>query len=73
MRAKITQIGNSTGLIIPKEMVDRMNIKKGDDVFLSPTEDGFTVVRNSKEIDEQMQAAKLGMAEYSHALRKLAE
>ena len=34
MRATVTQIGNSTGVFLPKEAVARLKVKKGDNVFL---------------------------------------
>ena len=43
MKARITQIGNSTGLILPKEVADRLKVQKGDEVFLTETKNGFTV------------------------------
>lgn len=73
MRATITQIGNSTGLIIPKEVAAKLNLKKGDTVNLSETRFGFAVSRYDAEVDQQIEAAKEGMAQYSNTLRKLAE
>jgi len=37
MRATVTQIGNSTGVILPKEAIARLKVKKGDSVFLTET------------------------------------
>lgn len=73
MRATITQIGNSLGIIIPKEIVTAMNTKKGDSVLLEPTPSGFTVTYYDDEISEQIEAAKEGMAQYRNTLRKLSE
>lgn len=73
MRATITQIGNSLGLIIPKEIATAMNAKKGESVILEPTSTGFTVRYYDNEIDEQIEAAKEGMAQYKNTLHKLAD
>ena len=43
MRATVTQIGNSTGVILPKEVASRLRVKKGDSVFLTETSGGYTI------------------------------
>lgn len=73
MRVTLTQIGNSTGLIVPKKLLDRLKVKKGDEVFLAETPDGFAVTHYNEEIERQMEALQKGMAKYRHTLRKLAE
>jgi putative addiction module antidote len=73
MRAKVTQIGNSIGLILPKEATARLKIKKGDIVFLTETSDGYTLSPYDPEFETQMNLARQGMAEYRNALRELAK
>lgn len=73
MRAKVSQIGNSIGLILPKEAAARLKIKKGDSVFLTETSDGYTVSPYDPEFETQMNLARQGMAEYRNALRELAK
>lgn len=73
MKAKITQIGNSIGLILPKEAVARLKVKKGDTVYLAETPDGYSVTPYDPEFEAQMTVARLGMAEYRNALRELAK
>ena len=73
MKARITQIGNSTGLILPKEIADRLKVQKGDEVFLTATQSGFTVTPYDPEFEEQIAAASKGMAKYRSALRALAK
>ncbi len=72
MRATITQIGNSTGLILPKEAVARLKVKKGDSVFLTETPDGYAISACDPEFEAQMTAARRGMAKYRNSLRELA-
>jgi putative addiction module antidote len=71
MRATVTQIGNSTCLILPKEAVARLKIKKGDCVFLTETPDGYTVTPYDPEA--QIDSAQRGMSKYRNALRELAK
>lgn len=73
MLAKVTQIGNSTGLILPKEALAHLKVSKGDNVFLTETPDGYAIAAYDPEFAEQMEAAEEGMAQYRNALRKLAE
>jgi putative addiction module antidote len=73
MNATIRKIGNSEGIIIPKEVLDRMGLKAGDnvDIFeeagrlvLKPMDDDFT---------RQLEHAEIFMEKYKVALKKLAE
>ena len=73
MKARITQIGNSTGLILPKEIADRLKVQKGDEVFLTETKNGFTATPYDPEFEEQIAAASKGMGKYRNALRALAK
>ena len=73
MKAKISQIGNSIGVILPKEAVARLKIKKGDSVFLTETPDGYSVTPYDPEFEMQMTAAREGMSEYRNELRELAK
>ncbi len=72
MRATVTRIGNSTGVILPKEAVARLKVKKGDSVFLTETPEGYTITPYDPEFEAQMKAARLGMAKYRNALHELA-
>lgn len=73
MKAKIREIGNSTGLILPKEVLERLKVKKGDEVFFVETKNGFTITPYDPEFEEQMAIASKGMAKYKNALRALAK
>jgi len=73
MRATVTQIGNSTGVILPKEVAARLKVKKGDSVFLTETPDGYAITPYDPEFETQMKAARRGMAKYRNALHELAK
>ncbi len=72
MRTTVTQVGNSTGVILPKEVVARLKLKKGDSLFLTETPDGYMITPYDPEFEEQMGAAHRGMAKYRNALHELA-
>ncbi len=73
MRATVTKIGNSTGVILPKAATDRLKVKQGDFVFLTETPTGYTVTPYDPEFAEQMETARCGMQEYRNALHELAK
>ncbi len=73
MRATVTQIGNSTGLFLPKEAADRLRVKKGDSVFLTETPDGYAVTAYDLDFATQINSARDGMARYRNALHELAK
>jgi len=73
MRATVTQIGNSTGLILPKEVAARLKVKKGDSVYLTETPEGYSVTPYDPGFEEQMESARKGMARYRNALKELAK
>ncbi|WP_084159007.1 AbrB/MazE/SpoVT family DNA-binding domain-containing protein [Solidesulfovibrio alcoholivorans] len=73
MRATVTQIGNSTGLILPKEVAARLKVKKGDSVYLTETPEGYSVTPYDPEFEAQMESARKGMARYRNALKELAK
>ena len=73
MRATVTKIGNSTGVILPKEVAARLKVKKGDSLFLTETPGGYSVTSYDPEFEEQMEAARHGMAKYRNTLHELAK
>lgn len=70
---KITTIGNSAGIILPKELLARLNLDKGDSVSVIDTPDGFNVRVADAEFDRQMTVMREVMHDYRHALRELAK
>lgn len=73
MNLILRKIGNSEGVIIPKDVLDRHNLKAGDvlsviengtDIVLKPVDDSF---------ERQMEVARQVMDKYKVALQKLAE
>jgi putative addiction module antidote len=73
VKAKVTQIGNSLGLILNRETTSRLNLAKGDTVAITETREGFSVSVYDPEFDRQMGVAKDVMARYRNALKELAK
>jgi putative addiction module antidote len=70
---KIIPIGNSNGVILPKEVLADLNIGQGDTLFLSRTEKGFSFTPYDEEFAAQMEAAREIMRQNRDVLQRLAE
>ena len=71
---KLVPIGNSTGLVLPKELLARLRVDKGDSLFVSEGPDGS--VRLSPydpEFQQQMELGERIMREDRDILRTLAK
>ena len=73
MNVAIRKIGNSEGVIFPKELIARHNLATGDRLSVIETPDGFKLVKADGEFENQMEAARKGMRKYRTALAKLAK
>ena len=70
---KLTQIGNSVGVILPKEVLARMKVQKGDTVFLTESPDGYRIVEFDPNFEKQLSAAEEIMKRRRNVLRELAK
>ena len=70
---KLTQIGNSVGLILPKEILNRLDVVKGDELFLTDSPDGMRLTVHNPEFEAQMRAARDIMKSRRAVLRELAK
>ncbi len=70
---KLTQIGNSVGLILPKEVLARLKLEKGDTVFLTDAPGSVNISPHDPEFAEQMELARQIMRERRDVLRELAK
>lgn len=70
---KLTQIGNSVGVILPKEVLARLKLEKGDTVFITETPDGYAITPHDPAFETQMAAARDIMKKRRAVLRELAK
>lgn len=70
---KIIAIGNSVGIILPKETLVKLNLKKGDTVYLNERQTGFEVTPYDEEFATKMEIADNVVRRYRDAFKKLAE
>lgn len=70
---KITTVGNSAGIILPKELLERLRVSKGDTVYVTETANGIELSPYDAEFARQMDVAESVMRSRRDVLRKLAE
>ena len=73
MKLKITTIGNSAGVILPKELLARLRLGKGDALYALETPDGIRLTAFDPELAAQMEVAEGIMREDRLVLHKLAQ
>lgn len=72
-RKKLQRVGNSTGLVVPAEVLRAARLERGDEVVIQAEEGRLVVIRLDPDFDELVAAADRVVAQYPNALRKLAE
>jgi putative addiction module antidote len=71
---KVRPVGNSLGVVLPKETLARLNLKDGDALYLTEAPDGsMRITPYDPAFEVQMSVAQEGMGRYRNALRKLAQ
>ena len=70
---KLTQIGNSVGVILPKEALARLKLGKGESVFLTETPDGYAITPSDPALEDEIQAGREFMREYRDTFHQLAK
>lgn len=73
MKLELKKIGNSTGLILPKELLARLGLEQGDQLVVSETPHGFTVSKSDETFDKGLEIARRAMRTYHNTLKELAK
>jgi putative addiction module antidote len=73
MELKITRIGNSLGVILPRDLLTRLKLDKGDSVFVTETPDGYHLSPYDPAFAEQMQTARDLMKKRRNAVHELSK
>lgn len=72
-KVKVTTVGNSTGIVLPKELLMKLKIEKGDTLYVTETPDGVQLTPYDEKFLRVMEAAHEVMRENRDVLRKLAQ
>ncbi len=70
---KITTVGSSAGIVLPKEVLAKLRVEKGDSLYVTDTPGGIQLTPYDKEFSRQVEAGRKVMRKYRDALRKLAK
>ena len=70
---KVTQIGNSLGVILPKELLARLKVDKGDALYITETPAGVALTPYDPSFEEQLELGREFMREYRDTFRALAK
>ena len=73
MKLKITTIGNSAGVVLPKELLARLRLDKGDTLYATEVPGGIKLMPYDPALAQQMEVAEKVMKRRRTLLRKLAE
>ena len=70
---KLTQIGNSLGVVLPKEILTKLRVEKGDSIYVTETPDGFVLTPYDPAVAAQVEAGRQFMRDYRDAFHELAK
>ena len=70
---KVISIGNSVGVTLPKEMLAKLGVQKGDTLYAIETEGGIRLTTSDPEFGAQMEVARRVMKKWRNVLRELAK
>ena len=73
IKVKVTSIGNSMGIVLPKEALTRLKTGKGETLYLVESPEGFMLTPYQQNFEKQMEAAEKVMKKYRNALHELAK
>lgn len=74
LELKLRKIGNSVGVVLPKEVLAHLNVEEGDTLCVTDAADGtLRVSATDPEFTRQMEVAHDVMRRYRNALRELAK
>ncbi|MGE5325198.1 MAG: AbrB/MazE/SpoVT family DNA-binding domain-containing protein [Actinomycetota bacterium] len=70
---KLTAVGTSTGVVIPKEMLKRLKVGRGDTLFAIETPTGYLLTPYDPEVEEELQIGRRFMHKYRETFKALAK
>jgi putative addiction module antidote len=70
---KITTIGNSVGIVLPKEVLNRLHVEKGDMLYVTDSPGGVQLTPYSATLAQKLEVFEQVMRENRDVLKKLAE
>jgi putative addiction module antidote len=72
-KLKVRKIGNSAGVVLPKEVLARLRVSEGDTLFATESPDGIRLTPSDPEFERTMELAEAIMRQDREILRALAK
>lgn len=74
LELKLRKVGNSIGLVLPKEALARLHAGEGDELYLTEAPDGgFRMTAKNPDFARKMKVAEKISRRYRNALSELAK
>jgi putative addiction module antidote len=73
MELKVISVGNSLGVILPREMAAKLGVQKGDSLYTTPTQDGVKLSVHDPDMEAQLVVARELMKKWRNVLHELAK
>ena len=73
VKLKVTRVGNSSGVVLPKEALTKLKVEQGDTVYLTEASDGFRITPYDPDFERTMEIADEVMDKYRDTLAALAK
>lgn len=70
---KLTSVGNSTGVVIPKEMLERLKVGEGDEIVAIETPVGYLLTTYDPDVEEELKLGREFMSKYRETFKALAK
>jgi len=70
---KVTTVGSSVGIVLPKEILNRLHVEEGDTVYLTESPDGIRISPYDATFAQKVEILEQVMRENRDVLKKLAE
>ncbi len=70
---KIIRIGNSLGVVLPREIIADLNVEKGDRLYLTRSPEGYRITKSDPEFERRVALARRIMGRRHNALRELSK
>ena len=70
---KLTSVGNSTGVVIPKEMLERLKVAEGDELVAIETPVGYLLTTYDPDVEEELKLGREFMSKYRETFQALAK
>lgn len=70
---KIRKVGNSYGVVLPKEVLSHLRVREGDTLTMTEAQDGIRLTATDPEFDKTMQVFESLSRRYRNTLRELAK